>query len=422
MPFTEAMGSASPASQQDLRTLRLPTRLPGNMRTFTHTLQPGLPVERLLLNPRRLAGVESFTTQWMALQAAPSRARVRKHPAEGTRSRWVGRASNPVGGAQRRRVGSTPIPLRPSSGAFLELDSRIRLPMTRHRPTVALVNPRAPVPAEPDAVNALLRGFEVLECVAAARRPLGNAEIAQLTAIPRPTVSRLLATLVGLGQLRPAREGTGYELGAGVVRLAQAFLGAFDVRPHARPHLVELAEACSASAFLAVRDATEMLVIEAGRSRSAVALLGSDVGTRMSVATSALGRAWLAGVDEPTRQAVLVQLRNGPASTRAAAGRALDLALAETRQRGHALSLGEWHPNINSAAVAVRTPGGEVVAINCGGPAFLMPRERLENFVVPRLLKAAESLARDIGGAVTPMPSPTDRTAASRRRTRRQAA
>lgn len=32
--------------------------------------------------------------------------------AEGKRSWWVGRASNPVGGAMRRRVGSTPIPLR----------------------------------------------------------------------------------------------------------------------------------------------------------------------------------------------------------------------------------------------------------------------------------------------------------------------
>ena len=32
--------------------------------------------------------------------------------AEGKRSWWVGRASNPVGGAMRRRVGSTPIPFR----------------------------------------------------------------------------------------------------------------------------------------------------------------------------------------------------------------------------------------------------------------------------------------------------------------------
>ena len=33
---------------------------------------------------------------------------------EGKRPWWDGRASNPVGGAMRRRVGSTPIPLRPA--------------------------------------------------------------------------------------------------------------------------------------------------------------------------------------------------------------------------------------------------------------------------------------------------------------------
>lgn len=256
--------------------------------------------------------------------------------------------------------------------------------------------------ADPDAVNALVRGFEVLDCVAASARPLGNAEISQATGIPRPTVSRLLATLVGLGHLREARDGSGYELAAGVVRLAQAFLGAIDVRQQARPHLVALAEACSASAFLAVRDADDMLVVEAGRSRSAVALLGSDVGTRMAVATSALGRAWLAGVDETMRRAVLMRLRSGTHAVRAHAGRALDAALAAAREQGYALSIGEWHPDINSVAVAVQTPGGEVVAVNCGGPAFLMSAQRLQDVVVPRLLETAAALAREIGGTVVP--------------------
>jgi IclR family transcriptional regulator, positive regulator for flagellar biogenesis len=268
---------------------------------------------------------------------------------------------------------------------------------------------------DPDAVNALVRGFEVLDCVAAAGRALGNAEIAQQTGIPRPTVSRLLATLVGLGHLREARDGSGYELAAGVVRLAQAFLGAIDVRAQARPHLVALAEACSASAFLAVRDADDMLVVEAGRSRSAVALLGSDVGTRMAIASSALGRAWLAGVDETTRLAVIARLRSGTQAARSEAGASLDTALAAARRQGFALSIGEWHPNINSASVALRTPAGEVLAINCGGPSFLMPAQRLQDVVVPRLLATAAAIAQEIGGQLVPAVAPAGPTV--RRRT-----
>ena len=272
-------------------------------------------------------------------------------------------------------------------------------------------------PETSDNVSALTRGFAVLDCFAAARRPLGNGEVALATGIPKATVSRLIATLVALGHLRPALERDRYELAAGVVRLAQAFLGAIDVRHFARPHVVALAEATGASSFLGVRDGDEVLVVEAARSRSAVAFLGSDVGTRMALATSALGRAWLAGVDAPTRQAVLARLRQGPGAQRAQAGKPLEAALEQARRDGYAISLGEWHPNINAVAVPVRTPGGEIVTMNCGSPAFVMPAERLREKVVPLLLDAAAALARDIGGtsgaALTASDAPPESPAAA---------
>lgn len=250
-----------------------------------------------------------------------------------------------------------------------------------------------------DNVSALERGFAVLDCFAAARRPLGNGEISRLTGIPRPTVTRLIATLVTLGHVRPAVGKDQYELASGVVQLAQAFLGAIDVRSFARPHVVALAEATGASSFLGLRDGDEMLVVESGRSRSAVAFLGSDVGTRMSLATSALGRAWLAGVDAATRNAVLERWRLARgANGRPVPGPALLAALDEARQLGYAVSLGEWHSNINAVAAPIRTPSGEVVTINCGSPAFVMPAERLRDVVIPKLLVAAAALARDIGG------------------------
>ncbi len=280
--------------------------------------------------------------------------------------------------------------------------------------------------ADADSVNALVRGFEVLDCVAQARRSLTLTEVAQLTAIPKPTVSRLLTTLVRLGHLRESREAQGYELASGVVRLAEAFLGASGVRHWARPHMVALAEDCGATTFLGVRDGDEMLVVEAARSRSAVATLGSDVGTRMALPTSALGRAWLVGVDEATRMAVISRLRRPPAALRAPAARALDAALEHAQRDGVALSIGELHPHISAAAVPIRTPSGEVVALNCGGPSFLIPQDKLERQVIPRLMRAAEALARDIGGiagkALTGGVLPAATTAQGRKRASTKAA
>jgi DNA-binding IclR family transcriptional regulator len=246
-------------------------------------------------------------------------------------------------------------------------------------------------------VSALERGFSVLECFAAAGGPLGNKDVAQRTAIPRPTVSRLIATLVALGQLRPVAGGEKYELASGVVRLAQAFLGAIDVRQYARPHVAALSDATGVSVFLGVRDGDDMLVIEGARSRSAALLMGADIGTRMALATSALGRAWLAGVDAATRDAIVTRWR-AKAPNSAPFGAALDKALADARRLGYAASLGEWHPNINAVAVPISTASGEVISLNCGSPAFVIPSDKLIKNVVPQLRRAAQAIAHDIGG------------------------
>ncbi|NYE26170.1 IclR family transcriptional regulator [Pigmentiphaga litoralis] len=251
----------------------------------------------------------------------------------------------------------------------------------------------------PIPVNALERGFAVLECFAAAGRPLGNGDVAQATGIPRPTAYRLISTLVALGQLRPCPDSDKYELAAGVVRLAQSFLGKIDARRWVRPHLVALAEACSASAFLALRDGKDVLVVEAARARSAVAYLGADVGTRMSLATSALGRAWLAGVDATTRDAVLAELQaGGHLAGHPDLAPRLEAALRKARRVGYAVSLGEWQADTNAAAVPIRVPSGEVFSLNCGSPSFLTNPDKLRDVVIPRLIAAAAAFAADVGG------------------------
>lgn len=58
---------------------------------------------------------------------------------EGKRSWWVGRASNPVGGAMRRWVGSTPIPLRHGASIRLLRGPILRLCCSPYPSTAALL-------------------------------------------------------------------------------------------------------------------------------------------------------------------------------------------------------------------------------------------------------------------------------------------
>jgi DNA-binding IclR family transcriptional regulator len=56
------------------------------------------------------------------------------------------------------------------------------------------------------------------------------------------------------------------------------------------------------SVHLAVRDELDMLVIDSLRPRSVVISSRIDVGTRMAIATSAAGRAYLAALPGPSRR------------------------------------------------------------------------------------------------------------------------
>jgi DNA-binding IclR family transcriptional regulator len=248
-----------------------------------------------------------------------------------------------------------------------------------------------------DTVSALARGLSILQCFADAPAALSHGELARRTGIPKPTVTRLVATLVTHGLLRPERDSERYRLAAGVMTLARAFLSGLDTRAAARPHMQALAEEFDASVYLAVCDAPEMVIIEACRTRTAALTSRLDIGSRVMLLRSALGRAYLGGLDPAARESLLRDLREraGNAWRRESAG--LDAALRDAALRGYCLSLGESHPDISAVAVALRTSSGEIMTLNCGGPAFRFGEEHLRRRVAPRLLAMARVIAAEIG-------------------------
>ena len=56
--------------------------------------------------------------------------------------------------------------------------------------------------ASPDFITALARGLDVLRCFRSEPKTLGNQELARLTGLPKPTISRITFTLTELGYLR----------------------------------------------------------------------------------------------------------------------------------------------------------------------------------------------------------------------------
>lgn len=249
-----------------------------------------------------------------------------------------------------------------------------------------------------DTVSALERGVRLLHCFNAQTLSLSAVELATITGIPRPSVIRLASTLCVLGLMRVTVAGDRYSLGPGLVSLSHAFLAGMDQRSLFRQWMQPLADETQGSIYLALRDGMEMVVIEACRATASMLSARVDLGTRTPLATSALGRAYLLGVEAPVRAGLLEGLRQRHGEAWPTVGEQLQLALAGAAKTGYCISLGTFHPDINSVSLPLRGPTGEIFSVNCGGAAFRFSESRLVNEIVPRLTDLTRTVAQAMGG------------------------
>lgn len=250
-------------------------------------------------------------------------------------------------------------------------------------------------------VTALARGLDILRAFQAGEGMLGNQEIAQRTGLPKPTVARLTHTLTELGYLGYAKRFRKYELGASVLALGYAALSNMDVRKVARPLMAQMANAVNGSVSLGGRDRHSMIYLESVRGPAVVALT-YDVGSRVPIAASAMGRAYLHSLpaDEKTRLLDAIRRRRPQDWPKLKAG--IERAERELAEKGYCTTWGDWLPEICGVGVPVRSPDGSTIyALNASGPIFQVSRERLESDWGPRLIR----LARDLRNGLAARPA-----------------
>ncbi|XKE47306.1 IclR family transcriptional regulator [Halomonas organivorans] len=245
-------------------------------------------------------------------------------------------------------------------------------------------------------VTALARGLELLRAFEAGEEYLGNAELSSRTGIPRPTVSRLTYTLTQLGYLQHSERLEKYRLGAGVLGLGYRYLASVGIREIARPHLQRLADELDCNVSLGTADRTDMVYLESCHGGGPL-IMRLETGSRLPIAASAMGRAWLCGLPEARRETVMARLaeRHGEDWSRLAA--AIERSLTDHAERGFCLSEGDWQAQISGVGVPlVFQDGAEVMALNAGGSALALPREVLVETLGPRLREVAAAIQGDL--------------------------
>ena len=242
-------------------------------------------------------------------------------------------------------------------------------------------------------VTALARGLEVLRCFKPRDRHLGNQDIAERTGLPKPTVSRLTYTLTRMGYLYHDEKLGKYQLGTGVLSLGFSLLTNMDVLKIARPLMQELADHSHTVVSVGTRDRSSMIYLDGRHSTAATVSLRREPGTRVPIATTAMGRALLCGLPEAEREQLLEKIRLKDLVNWPKHKLGIEQAMRDYQERGFCLSIGDWRSDVNAVGVPMLPIAGcRLLTFNCAAPSFVLRRHMLEDDIGPRLVNLVRTV------------------------------
>jgi DNA-binding IclR family transcriptional regulator len=247
-------------------------------------------------------------------------------------------------------------------------------------------------------VVALSRGLDVLRAFQPNDGLLGNQEIAARTRLPKPTVSRLTYTLTKLGYLTPVPRFEKYQLAPSAMALGYSALANLGVRHLSEPFREEVMRETGGAVAVGGRDRHSMIYF--GQSRNGSALgVQLDVGSRVPIATSAMGRAYFWALEADERATLLRDLREHYGSRWPKLRDGLERSGETVAKHGFAISAGEWQTDVHAAGVALKLNDGTgPYAFNCGAPAFRFTEDRLIRDIGPRLIAMVRNIEAALGG------------------------
>ena len=251
---------------------------------------------------------------------------------------------------------------------------------------------KLPASADPNFMQSLARGLDVLGAFQHARPSLSVSEVASLANISRAAARRCLHTLAVLGYAR-ANDGS-YTLTPKTLSLGYAYLSASPVARVAQPLLEEVSTRLHESCSMTVLDGDEIVYVARAATQRIISV-GLSVGSRLPVYCTSMGRILLAYSPEADIDAYLQRVplaRRTPQTITEVA--LLRRELQQVRAAGYAVVDQELELGLRSIAVPVRhSDGRAVAAINVGAQAARVDLVTMTQTYLPVLRVAAEQIA-----------------------------
>ncbi|NKJ48409.1 IclR family transcriptional regulator [Burkholderia sp. SG-MS1] len=241
------------------------------------------------------------------------------------------------------------------------------------------------------------RAFRLLRFIAEGGSTANLSDVARQINVNRVTVMRLLESLKSVGLIEVIAPGGSHRLGMPFLTLAASALGSSDLTSRARQVLPGLASRTGLSAYLAVREGTELIYLLCETPDTPL-VSRIRVGSRIPAHRATPGLAMLAHLDA-SELATLYANANQPnagANDDQPDWDTLQAALDTVRANGCAWSFSGLEAGIDSCAAAVIDSRGNVLAaLSVAGPNTAFTNDgTLRATVEASVTAAARELSR----------------------------
>ncbi len=247
-------------------------------------------------------------------------------------------------------------------------------------------------------VQSIARAFDVLERMVDAGGEITLTELANSSGVPRPTIHRVIRTLVDLGYVRQ-EQSRRYALAPRLIRLGESASSRLGV--WVRPHLEGLVETLGETANLALLDGDGVVYVAQAPSRHSMRMF-TEVGRRVLPHCTGVGKALLSQLS-PAQVEGIVGRTGLPAQTPTTITDLTRLLGELDLIRGNGYAIDEGEQEIGVRCVAVPVPGAPALAaISISGPAARMT-PTIVNRAVPAMAAIAEQLSRELSYRASPV-------------------
>jgi DNA-binding IclR family transcriptional regulator len=244
--------------------------------------------------------------------------------------------------------------------------------------------------ARATSVRAVERAIDILDAFSVERPALTITELERCVHLNRPTLYRMLATLMQRGLVQLSGDPPRYRLDYGAARFAEAWSRSIEIGQTALPFLEQLLHRFDETVALYLRrDDTRICAIELP-SRQPLSY-SRGLGHAESLRRGASGIVILAFLGRDEFEAILGEERDP------AFARTLRRTLSQARARGYALS--RDHLIVGAQAIAAPVfdhTQAAVAALGLFGPAARFPPERVTE-CAEAVRGAAMSLSKTLG-------------------------